>query len=98
MAEKAANNGQSIQLSVSPDLEYKYRDLFNLHIGAEDVIIEFGNIHRGQQGQGSIRDRIVLSPANAIRLHQILGQSLTQMQEKLREYNKQHGDKNSSIN
>lgn len=76
---------QQLQLHADPNLEYKYRDLFNLHVGAEDVLVEFGNLHRSQQSQGVILDRIILSPANAIRLHQGLGQALSQMQTRLKE-------------
>lgn len=80
----------TLQLAIDQNLDYKYRDLFNLHVGAEDVVIEFGNIHRGQENQGCISDRIVLSPGNAVRLQQALTQSLQQMQERMREIAENH--------
>lgn len=74
-----------LQIHSAPDLDYKFRDLFNLHVGAEEVILEFGNLHRSQPGHGVLLDRIVLSPSNAMRLQQALAQAMTQMQQKIRE-------------
>ncbi len=87
MTEKTPQNEEKkVRLHIDPEIEYKYRDLFNLHISAEDVVIEFGNIQRGAKNQGAIKDIIVMSPANAIRLQQALSQSIENMQQKIREY------------
>ncbi len=84
---------KKIKLHIDPEIEYKYRDLFNIHISAEDVVLEFGNIQRGVQEQGAIKDIIVLSPANAIRLQQALAQSIENMQQRIKEFNEQRENK-----
>lgn len=71
------------QFHVSPDLEYVYRDVFNVYVGAGDVVIEFGNLHRAMPGHASISNRIVLSVANAYNLHQTLQQALQAAQMKI---------------
>lgn len=78
-------NRPQLNMSAAPDLDYKYRDLFNVHVSAEDVLLEFGNLHRSQPGSAVLLDRIVLSPGNAIRLQQALAQAINQMQQKIRE-------------
>ncbi len=65
-----------IQFNVSPELEYVYRDVFNVYVGAGDVVIEFGNLHRAMPGRATISNRIVMSVANAYNLHQTLQQAL----------------------
>jgi len=70
------SGGKPIKLSAKPDLDYHYRDLFNLYIGQEEVIIELGNRHRALPDQGMILDRIVLSPTSAARLQQALAEGL----------------------
>lgn len=84
-----------LQVHAAADLDYKYRDLFNLHVGAEEVILEFGNLHRSQPGHATLLDRIVLSPANAMRLQQGLAQALGQMQQKMRDLAAQNAQKPS---
>ena len=75
-----------LQVSVAQDLEYVYRDLFNLHVGAEDVVIEFGNVHRGTKTPtATMHNRIVLSMTSAMRLQQALGQVISQVQQKIRD-------------
>ena len=86
MPESKNNKENTIKLHIDPEIDYKYRDLFNIHISAEDVVFEFGNIQRGTTGQGAIKDVIVMSPANAIRLQQALSQSITNMQQKIKEF------------
>ena len=54
-----------IQVHVAPDLEYSYRDVANIYVGAGEVTIEFGNHHRSMPGHVTIANRIVLSVANA---------------------------------
>ncbi len=86
MPETHDNSSENkIKLHVDPEIEYKYRDLFNIHISTEDVILELGNIQRGATTQGAIKDVIVLSPSTAIRLQQALAQSIEHIQEKMKE-------------
>ena len=72
-----------VQFHVAPELEYVYRDVFNVYVGAGDVIIEFGNLHRAMPGHASISNRIVMSVANAYNLHQTLQQALQAAQMQL---------------
>ncbi|OQY59155.1 MAG: hypothetical protein B6245_08140 [Desulfobacteraceae bacterium 4572_88] len=85
--EKTADNSKSeqpnVQFHVSPDLEYVYRDVFNVYVGAGDVVIEFGNLHRAMPDHATISNRIVLSVANAYNLHQTLQQALQAAQMQL---------------
>ena len=82
----------NIQFHVPPELEYVYRDVFNVYVGAGDVVIEFGNLHRAMPGHAGISNRIVLSVAGAYNLHQTLQQALQaaqlQLQKNLQEQNK----------
>lgn len=80
---------KNIKIDTMLDPEYKYRDLFNLHMSPEEVLIEFGNICRDKPGEGVIRDRIVLTPGNAVRLQQLLSQSIAQMQQRMQELARQ---------
>ena len=104
MAEKRdseADEGQgNVQFHVSPELDYVYRDVFNVYVGAGDVVIEFGNLHRAMPGHATIKNRIVMSVANAYNLHQTLQQALQaaqlQLQKNLQEqarHQKTGGDK-----
>lgn len=74
-----------IQTHIAPDLDYLYRDIANVFVGAGDVVIEFGNFHRSMPGHATISDRIVLSMANAIELQQSLGTAIMEAQERLRQ-------------
>ena len=78
-----------IKFNVSPELDYVYRDVFNVYVGAGDVVIEFGNLHRAMPGRANISNRIVLSIGNAYNLHQTLQQALQaaqmQVQKNLQE-------------
>ena len=83
---KTENKKQpEIQFHVSPELDYIYRDIFNVYVGAGDVVIEFGNLHRAMPGHASISNRIVLSVANAYNLHQTLQQALQAAQMQLQQ-------------
>jgi hypothetical protein len=88
-----SNQQPKIKFNVSPELEYVYRDVFNVYVGAGDVVIEFGNLHRAMPGHASICNRIVLSVANAYNLHQTLQQALQaaqmQLQKNLQEQRKE---------
>ncbi len=76
---------QQLQVHVPPDLEYCYRDMFSIFVGAEDVVFEFGNRHRSMGGRATVGNRIVLSVANAFRLHQALGQMLQNARQRMQE-------------
>ena len=75
----------SIQFHVSPELEYVYRDIFNVYVGAGDVVIEFGNIHRSMPEHASISNRIVMSVGNAYTLMQTMQQALQQAHDRLQQ-------------
>lgn len=72
-----------IQFHVPPELEYVYRDVFNVYAGAGEVVIEFGNHHRAMPEHASISNRIVMSVGNAYLLVQTLQQALQQAQAQL---------------
>ena len=97
MSEQNNNENvqQNFQVHVSPDLDYCYRDVANIYVGAGagDVVFEFGNIHRSMPGNITIGNRVVMSMANAIdlqqKLAQVLGEAQKQLQEQLQEQLKQ---------
>jgi hypothetical protein len=80
---------QNFQVHVSPDLDYCYRDVANIFVGAGDVVFEFGNLHRSMPGNITISNRIVLTMANAYDLQQKLGQVLQEAQKQMQEQFKQ---------
>ena len=82
--KKTKNNEQpTVQFHVPPELEYVYRDIFNVYAGAGDVVIEFGNHHRAMPEHATISNRIVMSVGNAYSLVQTLQQALQQAQAQL---------------
>jgi hypothetical protein len=86
MAENNAKDpAAEIQFHVSPDLEYIYRDVFNVYVGAGDVLIEFGNQHRSMPEHATISNRIVMTVANAYALIQTLQKAMQDAQIKLHE-------------
>lgn len=91
-SKKENEQQPEVQFHVSPELDYIYRDVFNVYVGAGDVVIEFGNLHRAMPGHATISNRIVLSVANAYNLHQTLQQALQaaqmQIQKNLQEQKK----------
>ncbi len=72
---------KEMKIYVSPELEYTYRDIFNIFVGVGDVVIEFGNRHRSFPDHVSISNRIVLSVSNAFNLQQSLQKALQDAQE-----------------
>ena len=97
MTEKnEEQNQQNFQVHVSPDLDYSYRDVANIFVGAGDVVFEFGNLHRSMPGNITIGNRIVLSMANAYDLQQKLGQVLQEAQKQMQEQIKQQQEKVNS--
>ncbi len=81
--EENQGNAKDIQFHVSPELEYVYRDVFNVYVGAGDVLIEFGNIHRSMPEHASISNRIVMSIGNAYSMMQTMQQALQQAHDRL---------------
>ena len=82
------------QVHVSPELDYSYRDVANIFVGAGDVVFEFGNMHRSMPGNVTIGNRIVLSMSNAIELQQKLGEVLQEAQKQMQEqFQKQQQEK-----
>lgn len=73
----------NVQFHVPPELEYVYRDIFNVYAGAGDVVIEFGNHHRAMPEHATISNRIVMSVGNAYSLVQTLQQALQQAQAQI---------------
>jgi hypothetical protein len=76
---------QQLQVQVGRDVDYEYRDFFSLFVGAEDVVVEFGNRHRSQTNRATVGNRIVLSVPNAYRLQQALGRSLEEARRRFQE-------------
>ncbi len=72
---------QQISAYVAPELEYCYRDISNIFVGAGEVTFEFGNHHKSSPGNAVINNRIVMSLANAYDLQQRLEQALMQAQQ-----------------
>lgn len=71
---------EKIKIHIPAELEYTYRDIFNIYVGNGDVVIEMGNRHRSTPDHASISNRIVLSIANAYNLQQSLQQALQKAQ------------------
>ncbi len=76
---------KNVQVHVSPELDYCYRDVANIFVGAGDVVFEFGNHHRSIPGHVTISNRIVLSIASAYDLQKRLQQTLADAERKLQE-------------
>ncbi|MCP3927719.1 MAG: hypothetical protein GY705_01300 [Bacteroidetes bacterium] len=79
------NNPQQpdVQFHVPPELEYVYRDIFNVYAGVGDVTIEFGNHHKAMPEHASIANRIVMTTGNAYLLLQTLQKALQDAQAAL---------------
>jgi hypothetical protein len=82
-AGKQPDPGSTIQFHVAPDLDYVYRDVFNVFVGAGEVVIEFGNVHRAMLNHATISNRIVVSVPHAYTLVQTLQQALQEAQLRL---------------
>jgi hypothetical protein len=79
------NQPQTIQVHVPPDLDYVYRDVFNVYVGAGEVVIEMGIRHRAMPQHVTISNRIVMSVGNAYTLIQTINQALQDAQQKLQQ-------------
>ena len=83
--DTAATEGRNIQVHIPPDLDYVYRDIANVFVGAGDVVLELGNFHRSMPNSATISNRIVLSVATAYELQNSLGQALANAQQRLQQ-------------
>lgn len=92
-ARKEEQEDFQIQFHLAPDLEYVYRDIFNVYAGRGDVVIELGNLHRSVPGHATIANRIVVSVSNAYLLVQTLQEALqaaqAQLQQQMRQAQKE---------
>ncbi|THB71465.1 MAG: DUF3467 domain-containing protein [Desulfovibrio sp.] len=79
------NAEKQLKVHVKHDLEYSYRDMFNIFISPEDVTIEFGNRHRSVENEATINNRIVLSLSNAAKLQRSLQEALVSLQKHVKE-------------
>ena len=78
-------NRQAMQVHMSPELEYSYRDFFSIHVGMEEVVLDLGNRHRAQADRATIQNHIVLSIPNAVRLQAGLARSLEEARKRVQE-------------
>ena len=97
MTERTENSEETqqknIQFHVPSELEYVYRDIFNVYAGTGDVVIEFGNHHRSMPEHATISNRIVMSVGNAYFLMQTLQNALQKAQAALQHnISKQKGE------
>ncbi|MDD4731182.1 MAG: hypothetical protein PHX58_04515 [Desulfovibrio sp.] len=76
--------GGALRVQADPDLEYLYYDIFNVYVGAEEVVLELGNRHRSDPESAVVHQRVVLSPGTARKLANTLGKGLQAMEEKIR--------------
>ena len=83
--QSAKQRKNSVQFHVPQDLEYVYRDIFNVYVGSGDVVIEFGNLHRSMPEHASISNRIVMSIGNAYTLMQTMQNALKQAHDRLQQ-------------
>ena len=81
--EKQDQQQPNIQFHVPPDLDYVYRDVFNVYARPNDVLIEFGNHHRAMPEHASISNRIVMSVSDAYLLVQTMQQALQKAQAQM---------------
>ena len=75
----------ALQTQVATDLEYCFRDIFTVYAGPEEVVLEFGNLHRSVPNQARIANRIVLPVSKAVALRDALHQTITEMAKRQKE-------------
>jgi len=86
-----------IRVHVSPDLDYSFRDIANIFVGAGEVIFEFGNHHRSMPGHVTISDRIVMSIGNVYDFQMRLQNALLEAQQQMqRNFNAKNSQENTS--
>ncbi|MFW6271408.1 MAG: DUF3467 domain-containing protein [Desulfosalsimonas sp.] len=82
-SSRQGGEAQRLKCHVPQDLEYVYRDIFNVYVGAGDVVIEFGNHHRSMPEHATISNRIVMSVSSAYTLMQTMQQALHKAHDQL---------------
>lgn len=90
---KSDPSKDKIKVHIPAELEYTYRDIFNVYVGSGDVVIEMGNRHRSTPDHATISNRVVMSIANAYNLQQTLSQALQTAQTRLQNSLKEQKDK-----
>lgn len=80
-----ADENNDLKVVIPNDLEYKFRDFFNVNASATEVIIEMGNVHRSVQNEAVLRDRVVFSVPGAIQLKDALNSALAEVERQIRE-------------
>jgi hypothetical protein len=68
----------TLEISIGPDVDYTFRDVFHITAGDGDVLMEFGNRDRLQENHIRIGNRIVLTVREAYRLSQKLDKALAE--------------------
>ena len=72
---------QSIQVTISPTADYVFRDMIHISAKSDFVLLEFGNENTHPKSSVTIANRIVVSLKDALYLHQILGDTIQQLQQ-----------------
>ena len=80
MSEQQSDRPET-RFRLARDVDYVYRNTFNVYAALDEIVIEFGNLNRAQANEVLIGDRIVLSPSNAMRLQQALQQAFAGMRQ-----------------
>lgn len=80
-----ADESNELKVVIPNDLDYKFRDFFNVNASATEVIIEMGNVHRSVQNEAVLRDRVVFSIPGAIQLKDALNSALAEVERQIRE-------------
>ncbi len=86
------NNQKKVEVYIKPDVDYVYRELFNVYVGVGDVVIEFGNYQRPDASKVIVSERIVMTIGNAYKLMQHMENALKQAQEKIQEMVQQNSN------
>lgn len=80
-----ADESNDLKVVIPNDLDYKFRDFFNVNASATEVVIEMGNVHRSVQNEAVLRDRVVFSIPGAIQLKDALNSALAEVERQIRE-------------
>ncbi|MDC7218089.1 MAG: hypothetical protein PQJ28_03595 [Spirochaetales bacterium] len=80
-----ADESNDLKVTIPNDLDYKFRDFFNVNASATEVVIEMGNVHRSVQNEAVLRDRVVFSVPGAIQLKDALNSALAEVERQIRE-------------
>ncbi|ACS79740.1 hypothetical protein [Maridesulfovibrio salexigens] len=80
-----ADESNDLKVVIPNDLDYKFRDFFNVNASATEVVIEMGNVHRSVKNEAVLRDRVVFSVPGAIQLKDALNSALAEVERQIRE-------------